>query len=97
VVLSGLMRLRVLIAELHRRGQAVHERCAVRAKTIQASRAQQRFQHTAIDLLQIEPPAQILEARESTTRRAFDDDRLDRSLPYTANGAEPIADGAIVA
>src|SRR6516225_3985581 len=62
IVLPRLVGAAPLVAELHRRGEAVHERRAVRAEPIEAARAQQRLEHTAVDLLQVEPAAQILEA-----------------------------------
>src|SRR5690242_7619195 len=62
VVLTGLVRAAVLIAELHRARQAIHQRSAVRTESIEAARAQQRLEHAAVDLLQIEAAAQLFEA-----------------------------------
>ncbi len=57
IVLAGLMGLGVLLAELHRRRQALHEGGAVDSEAVEAPGAQQRFQHPAVDLLQVEAAA----------------------------------------
>ena len=76
--------------------QALHERRAIRAEAVEAARADQRLEHAAIELLQIEPPAQVLETRERPVRFALGDERLDRALPHAAHRAEAVADRAIV-
>src|SRR5207302_4030524 len=97
VVLSRLMGAAPLVAEVHGRPQALHEGCASGAEAIEAARAQQRFQHPPVDLLQIEPPTQILQRRERTARAALDDQRLDRALAHTAPRAAAVAAARLAA
>ena len=87
----------VLVAELHGSGKAVHERGAVGVETIEAARAQERLEHAAIDLLQVEPAAKILETLVGAVRLALCDQRLHGAAADAAHGAEPVADAVLAA
>src|SRR6516162_2106158 len=97
VVLTGLMGAAPLVAELHRGSEAVHERGTVGAEPIEAARAQERLEHAAVDLLQVEPPAQILEALIGAVRLALRDECFHCATADPAHGAEPIADAVLAA
>src|SRR5262249_20391372 len=96
IVLARLDRLRILIPELHRRAEPLHERRAVHLETIETARADERFEHASIELLQVEPPAQAFETRERTVRFALRDERFNRALPHAAHRAETVANGPVV-
>ena len=74
-------------------GRRCHERRAVRPECIEAAAADQRLQHAPVELLQVDPPAQILEARERAARLALRDQRLHRAPPHALHRAQAIADG----
>ena len=96
VVLAGFVRLAVLLAERERRIEAVHERGAVRREAVEAAGLDQRLEHAAVDLRQIEAAAQILEAGEVAMRAALVDDGLDRALAHALDGAEAVTNGLVV-
>jgi hypothetical protein len=51
----------------------------------------QRFEHAAIDLVQVEAAAQVAKVAEPVLRGAFLDHVLDSRLPDALDGAEPVA------
>src|SRR5256885_5656329 len=61
---------------------------SVGAQAVEAPGAQQRLQHAPVDLLQVEPPAKVLEARVHPARAALRDQRLGRSLTHAARSEE---------
>ena len=97
IVLPRRVGAAVLIAEVHGGTQAVHERRAVGAQAVEAPGAQQRLQRAPVDLLQVEPPAKVLETRVHPARAALRDQRLGRSLTHAAHRAQPITDAALAA
>ena len=86
--------LRVLFAELQGRGEAVHERGAVGAEPVEAARTDQRLEHAAIELLQIEPAAQVFETRERPCASRSPMSASTAPCPTPLHGAEAVADRA---
>src|SRR5580658_10944772 len=97
IVLPRLVGPRVLVAKLHGGAQALHERRAVLAQAVEAPGSQQGFQHAPVDLLQVQAPAQILEAAIRAAGLALRDQRLDGPRAYAAYRPEPVAHAACVA
>ncbi len=89
--------LGILIAELHGGRQRLHEGGAVGTQGVEAPRAQQRFQHAAVDLLQVEAAAQVFQASERAVGFALGDESVDGALPHPADRAQAVADRALAA
>src|SRR6185295_9483229 len=53
IVLARLDGFGILVAELHRRAEPLHERGAVHLEAIEAARADERLEHAPVELLQI--------------------------------------------
>src|SRR6185295_17659458 len=64
IVLTHGLRAGGLLAHVHCRAEAAHQRIARVSEGIKAAGADQRFQHTLVHAIEVKPSAHVLDARE---------------------------------